>query len=122
MKKEVAVLEKKYKRSQQKNKNLDNDLKITREQVSEFKQRFRTLSQFIQKKGGIEVLNSLPNVNSDTTQFGADGIDTNMSLKSGIGSTQKIGIRGGVPTDSSIAMANKRVLRGGAGANRTVSN
>jgi len=45
MKKEMAVLEKKYKRSQQKNKNLDNDLKITREQVSEFKQRFRTLSQ-----------------------------------------------------------------------------
>jgi len=44
MKKEMAVLEKKYKRSQQKNKNLDNDLKITREQVSEFKQRFRTLS------------------------------------------------------------------------------
>lgn len=63
MKKDMAILDKKYKRSQQKNKNLDNDLKVTREQVSDFKQRFRTLSTFIQKKGGIEVLNSLPNVN-----------------------------------------------------------
>ena len=103
MKKEMAVLEKKYKRSQQKNKNLDNDLKITREQVSEFKQRFRTLSQGYQKKGGIEVLNSLPNVHND-----ANGdIDTNMSMKSGIGSTQKIGIRGGIKTKTSMALADK---------------
>ena len=47
MKKDMAILDKKYKRSQQKNKNLDNDLKVTREQVSDFKQRFRTLSTFI---------------------------------------------------------------------------
>lgn len=37
MKKEIAVLQKKLRRSNQKNSSLDNDLKVTREQVSEFK-------------------------------------------------------------------------------------
>lgn len=37
MKKDLAILDKKYKRSQQKNKTLDQDLKITREQVADFK-------------------------------------------------------------------------------------
>jgi len=70
MKKDLAILDKKYKRSQQKNKTLDQDLKITREQVADFKQRFRTLSAFIQKKGGIEVLNNLPNVSSGDPMAG----------------------------------------------------
>lgn len=91
MKKDLAILDKKYKRSQQKNKTLDQDLKITREQVADFKQRFRTLSAFIQKKGGIEVLNNLPNVNSEN-QYGGD-VD-NISMRSGI-NTNKISIRGG---------------------------
>ena len=110
----MAVLEKKYKRSQQKNKNLDNDLKITREQVSEFKQRFRTLSQFIQKKGGIEVLNNLPNVQNDNQN------DDLMSMKSGMGSVQRVGIRAGVKNQQSQALANKKVIIGGS--NKQVSN
>ena len=51
---------------------MDGDLKQTRDQVSEFKQRFRTLSTFIQKKGGIDVLNNLPNVGSDVEPTSAD--------------------------------------------------
>ena len=94
MKKDLAILDKKYKRSQQKNKTLDQDLKITREQVADFKQRFRTLSAFIQKKGGIEVLNNLPNVSqNEGGQYGGD-VD-NISMRSGI-NTNKVSIRGGV--------------------------
>lgn len=116
MKKDMAILDKKYKRSQQKNKNLDNDLKVTREQVSDFKQRFRTLSTFIQKKGGIEVLNSLPNVNQPEggMQYGGD-IDNqsvSMSTKSGI-NTNKISIRGGVHTQNPNSIAHKTTIRGG---------
>ena len=83
MKKDLFVLDKKYKKAQQKNKNLDNDLKTTREQVSEFKQRFRTLSTFIQKKGGIDVLNKLPNVDVDGETPGlGGGMDDTMSMSS----------------------------------------
>ena len=57
LKKDYAVLERKYKRKAERLKSIDNDLKLTREQVAEFKQRFRTLSVYIQKKGGIEYLN-----------------------------------------------------------------
>lgn len=61
MKKENVVLEKKYKRSQQKIKSYDNELKQTRQQVSTFKLKFKSLTEFIKKKGGLEMLNSMPN-------------------------------------------------------------
>lgn len=99
MKKDLFVLDKKYKKAQQKNKNLDNDLKTTREQVSEFKQRFRTLSTFIQKKGGIDVLNNLPNVNSvDMPGPAANGDTTGEVYQANSntirGSSKKISLRG----------------------------
>ena len=59
LKKDLVVLEKKYKRGQQKVKAYDNELKATRTQVSTFKQKFRTLTDFINRKGGLRVLNSL---------------------------------------------------------------
>ena len=95
MKKDLAILDKKYKRSLQKTKTLDQDLKVTREQVADFKTRFRTLSAFIQKKGGIEVLNSLPNVSSSEMQNQYVGDVDNMSMKSAI-NPNKISLRGGV--------------------------
>lgn len=61
MKKDYVVLDKKYKRSQQKIKSYDNELKQTRQQVSTFKLKFKSLTEFIKKKGGLEMLNSLPN-------------------------------------------------------------
>lgn len=121
MKKDYAILDKKYKRSQQKNKTLDQDLKITREQVADFKQRFRTLSAFIQRKGGIEVLNSLPSVNSQERDGGNDhgaggDIDT-MSMRSGI-NKNKISIRGGQQSSNPAATpVNKTTIRGGGGKN-----
>ena len=54
-------MEKKYQRSQQKVKNYDNELKQTRTQVATIKHKFKQLTEFIKKKGGIEVLNDLPN-------------------------------------------------------------
>lgn len=62
MKKDIVVLERKHKRSQQKLKNYDIELRNTREQISIFKRKFRNLTEFLQKKGGIEILNSLPSV------------------------------------------------------------
>ena len=62
LKKDYAVLERKYKRKADKFKQLDVELKFTREQVAEFKKRFRTLSGYIQMKGGIEHLNKLPDI------------------------------------------------------------
>mmetsp|Transcript_9004 Transcript_9004/g.15235 ORF Transcript_9004/g.15235 Transcript_9004/m.15235 type:complete len:108 (-) Transcript_9004:247-570(-) len=62
MKRDKLVLEKKYKRSQQKIKQYDQELKMTRQQVSTFKIKFRGLMDFIQKKGGITVLSKLPNL------------------------------------------------------------
>ena len=56
MKKDMAVLEKKYKRSQQKIKQYDQELKMTRQQVSTFKIKFRRLMEFISQKGGFDVL------------------------------------------------------------------
>ena len=113
MKKDLAILDKKYKRSQQKNKTLDQDLKITREQVADFKQRFRTLSAFIQKKGGIEVLNNLPNVSqNEGGQYGGD-VD-NISMRSGI-NTNKVSIRGGVQSSNPRATPANKTIRGGAG-------
>ena len=47
LKKDYAVLERKYKRKAERAKQIDNDLKLTREQVAEFKERFRTLSVYI---------------------------------------------------------------------------
>lgn len=99
MKKDLFVLDKKYKKAQQKNKNLDSDLKQTRDQVSEFKQRFRTLSSFIQRKGGLDVLNNLPNIGNDAdTPTNVDrfnGVqDYSMSLQSVSNQSQKITIRG----------------------------
>jgi len=110
MKKDLFVLDKKYKKAQQKNKNLDNDLKTTREQVSEFKQRFRTLSTFIQKKGGIDVLNSLPNVNQGDTPNSAygNGDDSSLAIRS---NNKKISLRGQAPSQNP-AFANKVVMRG----------
>jgi len=61
MKKDIVVLEKKYKRSQMKIKNYDQELKVTRQQVAHFKHKFKNLTDFIKKKGGIDMLNSLPN-------------------------------------------------------------
>ena len=113
IKKDLFVLDKKYKKAQQKNKSLDNDLKTTREQVSEFKQRFRTLSTFIQKKGGIEVLNSLPNQNTDAETPTTTGqFDDSVSMRSSAINTQKITLKGQAP--SSDPVRNKKI-RGGAG-------
>ena len=47
LKKDYAVLERKYKRKADKLKVCDQELKLTREQVAEFKKRFRTLSVYI---------------------------------------------------------------------------
>ena len=121
MKKDLFVLDKKYKKAQQKNKNLDNDLKTTREQVSEFKQRFRTLSTFIQKKGGIDVLNSLPNVNSGDmpghgTPNGYANGDAHDASFNGRGNNKKITVRGQAPSQNP-AYANRTVIRGGGSKN-----
>ena len=62
MKKDMVVLEKKYKRSQQNLKNNDAELSKTREQVMEVKNKFRQIVEFIKQKGGISVLNSMPSV------------------------------------------------------------
>jgi len=35
-----------------------------------------------------------------------------MSMKSGLGSTNKIGIRGGIKTKTSMAFADKQTIRG----------
>lgn len=114
MKKDLFVLDKKYKKAQQKNKNLDNDLKTTREQVHEFKQRFRTLSTFIQKKGGIDVLNGLPNVDNGepltpNTGTNIDNSDT-MSMRSV--NPKKITMRGQAPSNNPPT-AKKTMIRGG---------
>ena len=42
-------------------KNYDQELKVTRQQVAHFKHKFKNLTDFIKKKGGIDMLNSLPN-------------------------------------------------------------
>ena len=66
MKKENQLLIKKYEKTHLKLKQYDTELKMTRQQVSTFKIKFKNLMGFIKKKGGIEVLNDLPNID---TQF-----------------------------------------------------
>lgn len=60
-KKDMLVMDKKLRRGQQKQKEYQNQLQQNRMQVVAIKHKFRQLTEFIQKKGGIEVLNSLPN-------------------------------------------------------------
>lgn len=126
MKKDIVVLEKKLQRNQQKVKNKDLELRTTRDQVSQFKQKFRHLTEFLKKKGGIEMLNSLPNVSSyQNTQrnefeefigfkFGRDGNESVFGEQSVYGVNQnKISIRGGKESGN-----GRPVIRGG---NRTSS-
>lgn len=47
MKKDLFVLDKKYKKSLMKIKKYEDDLKDSKNQVSEYKQRFKTISSFI---------------------------------------------------------------------------
>jgi len=57
---------KKYQRAQGKIKIYDSDLQMTRHQVSQFKIKFKNLMDFIKKKGGIEALNTMPNISSNS--------------------------------------------------------
>ena len=95
MKKDYMVLEKKHKRAQLKIKNYDNELKQTRQQVSTFKLKFKSLTEFIKKKGGLEVLNTLPNAQgylpSNQGQRDLDSLFRDPSDAS-----MKVTIRGGV--------------------------
>lgn len=124
MKKDLFVLDKKYKKAQQKNKNLDNDLKTTREQVHEFKQRFRTLSTFIQKKGGIDVLNGLPNVDNGepTTPNTATQVDNSdtISMRSSV-NPKKITMRGQAPSNNPPAPKKTMIRGGGQGQAKPVA-
>jgi len=77
MKKDIVILEKKYRRSQQKIKTYDNELKQTRTQVATFKHRYKQLTELITKKGGIEVLNDLPNSPEYTARRAVHGAQKN---------------------------------------------
>lgn len=121
LKKEKAVLERKYKRKTDRLRAMESELKQTREQVSDFKQRFRALSQYIQLKGGLPYLNSLPDIGRgeeevpDNISVGGTSIATN---------TNRISIRGGGQRGSGRSQAgagenaggSRPVIRGGGGA------
>lgn len=110
LKKDLAILERKYKRKQEKQKQMDEELKTTREQVSEFKQKFRMLSIYIQKKGGIEVLNKMKDVDSNQLMDNQD-IDT-ASIKHSQYGDGRVSLRGG--GGSTVGMNfSKKTLRGG---------
>lgn len=113
MKKDLFVLDKKYKKSLVKIKKQDDDLKETKQQLSEFKQRLKTLSTFIQKKGGIEVINQLPEQDqspmySVTTSTHTDTDDAR-TINSSI--QKKVYLRGQAPSQN--PKINKTVIRGG---------
>lgn len=126
LQKDFYILDKKYKKAQQKNRKLEDDLKQTRDQVSEFKQRFRTLSTFIQKKGGIETLSSLPNVCPDPSTSSkpyasntpSDSQNPRLGATSNL-NQQKITVRGQAPSQN--VQANKTVIRGGAAVGKAGS-
>lgn len=114
MKKDLFVLDKKYKKSLIKIKKQDEDLKETKQQVSEFKQRLKTLSTFIQKKGGIEVINQLPETElspmySETTSKYNDIDDSRTNFLN-----QKKILRGQAPSQNP-KNSNKITVRGGGG-------
>ena len=130
LKKDLVVLEKKYKRGQQKVKAYDNELKATRTQVSTFKQKFRTLTDFINRKGGLRVLNSLqdaPGYESasragdqrSTSPYQDMNMEALDSARSGVdlnASTVKKSIRGGAPsTNTAVSQDGRRRIRGGGG-------
>ena len=85
------------------------------ESVHDFKQRFRALSQYIQLKGGLTYLNSLPDIggnqngddDDDTASVGGQSVATN---------TNRISIRGGQrPSNKKVEQDGKTVIRGGGG-------
>lgn len=61
LKKEQVIMEKKNRRANQKIKAKDTELNEYRKTTQNFKSRFRQLTDFISKKGGVPILNSLPN-------------------------------------------------------------
>jgi len=113
MKKDLVILDKKYKRSQQKIKSYDNELKQTRQQVSTFKLKFKSLTEFIRKKGGLEVLNNLPNAPNQ-------GISGSLGIDQGVAQGNMDDISS-VPMNSARAVDNvssagsvvKKSIRGG---------
>lgn len=62
MRSDMVILKKKHERNKQKLKQYDTELKMTRQKVSTFKLKFRKLMDFISRKGGIDVINNLPNI------------------------------------------------------------
>ena len=119
MKKDYVVLDKKYKRSQQKIKSYDNELKQTRQQVSTFKLKFKSLTEFIKKKGGLEMLNSLPNavgyLSSNSTapqQKDLDSLFRNEGASSEI--PGKVTIRGKAVSNTPRVAAPPTIRGGGS--------
>ena len=118
MKKDYVVLEKKYKRSQQKIKSYDNELKQTRQQVSTFKLKFKSLTEFIKKKGGLEMLNSLPNapgyLNSNNNVPQQKDLDSLFKGDAQSEQSAKITIRGKAPKTTPREEAHPTIRGGGA--------